>query len=385
MTEALNDPIERALSALTEAREPARLWERALEAEQPGESAAIAARYPLKRLVRARVGGPKLLTILGAIAALIAIVGVMIPSLGKARASARGMAVSAPESSAAAMKVSDMEGSARVGRESAPSQAQWDPNFRGTLIDDSSAPVTEASKVATVAAARAVIRKATLELVAEDVTTTFAKASLLLSEAQGEYVQDSSINAGSSGPASRAQLTLRVASSRLSAVLNRLRELGRVSAEQCSGEDVTTQMVDVEARLRNEQRVESELLQLLEKRHDAPLKEIFEVRQALGDVRLRIEQFAAQRERLSRLVDLATVLVVIRSPDAPIVVHSESFLARLGHGFERSLLWGVQTLADTLAGLLGIAIAGLPWILLLGVIGAIAVRARRRAIARGHL
>ena len=107
-----------------------------------------------------------------------------------------------------------------------------------------------------------------------------------------------------------------MAAGRLGEVLNALRELGEVKSVRKGGQDVTTQVVDLEARLRNERRIETELLALFDQRKDATLEEILKLRDKLGEVRRQIEQLVAQRQRLSRLVSLATILVIIRTPDA---------------------------------------------------------------------
>jgi hypothetical protein len=97
---------------------------------------------------------------------------------------------------------------------------------------------------------RHVVRKATIELVTDDVAAVFVKCTQLLSEAHGEFIESSSLSG--SGIDAKANLTLRVAASRLSAVLNDLRGMGTVRSEDSRGEDVTSQVVDIEARLRNE-------------------------------------------------------------------------------------------------------------------------------------
>ncbi|MFH1747284.1 MAG: DUF4349 domain-containing protein [Planctomycetota bacterium] len=228
---------------------------------------------------------------------------------------------------------------------------------------------------------RHVIRKATIELLTPDVRAAFLKASHLISTAQGEYVQDSGVTG--SGNRTEANLTLRVVATRLPEVLNELRQLGEVRSEQTAGEDVTTQVVDIEARLRNEQRVETELLELVEKRQDAPLKEILELRTALGQVRQTIETLTAQRERLDRLVSLATVLVIIRPADAPAPVEDAGviayFLKAVGNAWNKGLLF----LADTLAGFLSVIIGGLVWWLLL-IVALLAWRTYRLRNAKSN-
>lgn len=165
------------------------------------------------------------------------------------------------------------------------------------------------------AADRQVIRKANIELKTHDVRTAFLKAAQLLSEARGEYIEQSSLTGQDEHM--QGSLTLRVAAEHLSELLNQLRGLATVVSETSGGEDVTNQVIDLEARIRNEQRVETELLGLMESRKDAPLKDILELSESIGRVRENIERMTAQRERLGRLVSLATVLVIINTDSQP--------------------------------------------------------------------
>ncbi len=211
---------------------------------------------------------------------------------------------------------------------------------------------------------RHVVRKATIELVSDDVPLVFVKCRQLISEAHGEFIEASTLTG--SGATARGSLTLRIAVERLSDVLNLLRRLATVRAEETHGEDVTAQVVDLEARLRNERRVEAELLDLLEKRTDAPLKDILEMRRQINLVRDSIERLAAQNQQLGRLVSLASVLVVIRPLDA------EEQETGVGAYFSENLrtAWtgGLRLLADTVSGGLRVFVGGLMWWLLLAAI-----------------
>ena len=211
---------------------------------------------------------------------------------------------------------------------------------------------------------RHVVRKATIELVSDDVPLVFVKCRQLISEAHGEFIEASTLTG--SGATARGSLTLRIAVERLSDVLNLLRRLATVRAEETHGEDVTAQVVDLEVRLRNERRVEAELLDLLEKRTDAPLKDILEMRRQINLVRDSIERLAAQNQQLGRLVSLASVLVVIRPLDA------EEQETGVGAYFSENLrtAWtgGLRLLADTVSGGLRVFVGGLMWWLLLAAV-----------------
>jgi len=157
---------------------------------------------------------------------------------------------------------------------------------------------------------RQVVRKASAELRTADVRAAFVKVQMLVSEAGAEYIENSAISG--EGDQMQADLTLRVSAARVSAVLNALREIGHVISQPLSGEDVTSQVVDLQAHLNNERRIEAELLELLESRKDAELKDALELRRSIGDVREQIERLQGHQQHLARLVSLATVLVIIR-------------------------------------------------------------------------
>ncbi len=211
---------------------------------------------------------------------------------------------------------------------------------------------------------RHVVRKATIELVSDDVPLVFVKCRQLISEAHGEFIEASTLTG--SGATARGSLTLRIAVERLSDLLNDLRRLATVRAEETHGDDVTAQVVDLEARLGNERRVEAELLNLLGKRIDAPLKDILEMRRQINIVRESIERLTAQSQQLNRLVSLASVLVVIRPLDAD---EQETGLgAYFSDKLHASWTGGLRLLADTVSGGLRVFVGGLMWWLLLAAI-----------------
>ncbi len=369
-----DDRVERGLAAITEWEGPTPgLWARALESGG-GSGGVVRPRGVLPVLGRPIPNGA-----IAAVLALIFVVAVFVslPSLGgRARMSALRVESSPPPASAAPAAAHEMFKAPTMGLPSVDTAQE--PGV-GVRAWPSQAP-DGIQRPREQVAARFVVRKATIEIETADVASAFAKAVHSVSAAQGEYVQDSSLSG--EGRHARASLTLRVAADRLGEALTELRGLGAVASERSSGEDVTAQMVDLEARLRNEQRVEKELLELLEKRGDAPLKEVLELRQALSGVRESIEQMSGQREHLSRLVSLATVLVIIRTGDVPEAVRSglgDYFLTNIA----RAWGMGLTALADSVAAQVRVAVGGLVWWVVLAVAIGAAVRWRRRRLARG--
>lgn len=296
-------------------------------------------------------------------AAAVVIVGTLMPTAGRARhappaASAlsdvRPMTLGYDMRSAGAYGTFDVDAPGRVAKE----------RYAGDFVVES-------------AGERHVIRKSTMSLATGDVRGTFLRVAMLAETALGEYVEDSYVSG--SGPAAQANVTIRVAAERLPDVLNMLRELGTVIDERTEGLDVSEQVVDIEARLRNSRRVEAELLKLLDTRQNSPLADVLKVHTELDRVRDGIERLVAQQSQLGDQVRLAKILVLIRPEDAPPPA-AESLGTIL---FERiAAAWnaGVRGLIEGIAILIQIVIGGLLWWLIL----AVAVIAFARAYRRGR-
>lgn len=356
------DEVERSLAELTAwtGPEPG-LWRAALEQHRSTP------RRGLRALWSRPIAWPVRIAAAIAIAALL--IGILLPAAGRPRLSSRPVAQS-PAIIAAKPAYDEMVSvKADVFAESndtgpwvagVSESPQAVPSAAVPPPAPAQPPAPRSPDRVAASGERQVVRKATIELATPDVRAAFAKVSLIVSDASGEYVQESSLTG--EGKSAQASMTLRVAAGRLPDALNELRTLGEVTSENTRGEDVTAQAIDLEARIRNEQRVEAELLQLLEKRSDAPLKDILELRDSLSGVRQSVERLTAQRDRLSRLVNLATILVLIRTPDGPAHAAGHS---SLGEYFSKTIAaaWrsGLVFLADTVSTIVAILIGGLIW------------------------
>lgn len=221
-------------------------------------------------------------------------------------------------------------------------------------------------------APRAVARSASIELVTDDVRAAFLRAGSVVDTIAGEFVEGSQF-LGEKESAS-ATIALRVRNDRLGAVLAKLREIGTVASEQQRGDDVTDQIVDLEARIRVERRMEQEMLGLLDERVKSPLKDVLELRAQLGEIRRSIEKMVAQQVQLERLVSLARVLVTIHPPaDKKEPVKAVEKDDSLGTYFFDSMrsAWrtSLRALTDAVAFLTELAIGGLPWWIGLASVG----------------
>jgi hypothetical protein len=116
----------------------------------------------------------------------------------------------------------------------------------------------------------------------------------------------------STGPTASRRLTatLMVPSDRLADALTALKALGKVVEESQTGEDVTAQAVDLEARLSNSRNTEKRLVDLLQKR-TGNLADVLAAEREIARVREEIERLDAERKQLGRRVTYATVMLEV--------------------------------------------------------------------------
>lgn len=112
-----------------------------------------------------------------------------------------------------------------------------------------------------------------------------------VARSQGGFVVSSSTSSVEEGPGS-ADLVLRVPVDRFDAARADLAAVGEVRSVQVGGDDVTAQLVDLEARLRALRSEEDALSGLLGQAGN--VGEVLAVRQQVSATRLEIEQVAAQ-------------------------------------------------------------------------------------------
>lgn len=137
------------------------------------------------------------------------------------------------------------------------------------------------------------------------------------------------------------EATLRVPAAQLDAVIAELKALGRVTQESQTGEEVTAQFADLEARLGNARNTENRLAELLRNR-TGKLSDVLEVEEQVSRVRGEIEQMEAQRKSLVSRVDFATVTVRLTGDVRP-----KAALGRLGDALSAGLRRAAQGLVAT--------------------------------------
>jgi hypothetical protein len=120
----------------------------------------------------------------------------------------------------------------------------------------------------------------------------------------GGYVVSSSTNRIEDDV--QAQVTLRVDARQLDAALERLRKLAvEVRSESVRGEDVTSEYVDLDARLKNLEAAEAQLQEIMKQAEKT--EDVLAVYEQLTEIRGQIEQIKGRMNYLSQSAALATI------------------------------------------------------------------------------
>jgi hypothetical protein len=204
---------------------------------------------------------------------------------------------------------------AMLGAAGAPGSAQGDQ----VATESVAGAGVSASLPDTPVVGPAVVKTADLTVQVRDgaFDDAFTDATMIASK-YGGYVESSSM----SGTERRSgSLLIRVPSARFDEAMRDLRGLGVVKGQSVSGQDVTSQFVDLDARLRTWEAQEAVLLDLMSQA--TTIDQTMRVQRELQDVQYRIEQIKGQLRMLENQTDLATISLSLSEPGAVVVTAQE--------------------------------------------------------------
>jgi multisubunit Na+/H+ antiporter MnhC subunit len=162
-------------------------------------------------------------------------------------------------------------------------------------------------------------------------------------------------------------------------VVKELRTLGDVRSQSIKAEDVTRQMVDLEARLRNLRREEEVVAELF--RRQGRIADVLEVERELSRVRGEIEQGESALAGLRDSVAYSTITITIQTRPSKV----EQKLREWSAGYHVLNAWHalVKVVRALITALIYIAIVIGPFVVVALVIWW-AIRASRRAKTPPH-
>jgi anti-sigma factor RsiW len=207
-----------------------------------------------------------------------------------------------------------------------------------------------------------IIRTAQVSLITKEFDKARAQLEVILKRHRG-YVGELKVN-DTTGSGRTLTATLRIPADQLDATLTEVKTLGRVEAESQSGQDVTSQYVDLQARLSNARNTEQRLTDLLRNR-TGKLSDVLEVEQELDRVRGEIEQMEAERKNMSNQVSYASLNATIAEDyKAQLQVVPPSTSTRLSN----AAVEGYRSMADGVVSLALFLLSTGPSLLLWGVV-----------------
>lgn len=219
----------------------------------------------------------------------------------------------------------------------------------------------DAARSAEVAMDRKVIRNANITIETETPADGQRKI-VSIAESNGGFVVTSESSQrtleGQTTPAMVVTVVARVPATQFGAVVDQIRGLGnRVRAEKITGQDVTEEYIDMEARIRTKKALEAQFLEIMKQAHR--VSDALEVQSQLADVRTEIERLEGRRRFLENQSSLSTITVTLQ-PATPLVNASGFF-----YNLKRALGDGVDVAAGITLFLVRALIALVPIALLI--------------------
>jgi anti-sigma factor RsiW len=185
----------------------------------------------------------------------------------------------------------------------------------------------------------------------------------------GGYVGEMSVSSPSDAE-HKLSAMLRIPAEHLEAAIAELKKVGRVESESQSGEEVTSQYIDLQARLTNSRNTEQRLTELLRTK-TGKLEEVVEVEQKLSEVREEIERMEAEKKALTKRVDFATLnLSLTEEHRAQLQMVPPS----VGTQFRNAGIAGYRSVVESIVNVLLFLMSWGPSLLLWGAIVILPVR-----------
>jgi len=220
-----------------------------------------------------------------------------------------------------------------------------------------------------------------LEVADIDQSTTLARAAVA---GLGGSVSQS--NRSGSGDYTTASITFRIPSAKWDDTLSALHKFGsKILSEETNSTDVTSQVIDLDARLDNLKRTEAALQAIMNKA--VLMADVLAVQNQLTQTQGQIEQLTAQRDHLTNQAALSTLTVTFQLPSKTVTTlatqdwtlsgqidQAGAALVRIGQGLATIGVW-------FLVVVLPIGFAGLFLLAFIAVLRRIFRRGKRGDVA----
>ncbi len=165
---------------------------------------------------------------------------------------------------------------------------------------------------------RKILRNADLTLEVSSPGDAQRQVTSIAESVGGFVVTSESKQRDSNDPAKQeleVSLVVRVPALQFGSTLDRIRELGnRVILEKVTGQDVTEEFIDLEARIRTQKALEFQFLDIMKQANK--VADALEVQRQIADVRTEIEKLEGRKRFLANRASLSTITISLKSPRA---------------------------------------------------------------------
>jgi hypothetical protein len=218
-----------------------------------------------------------------------------------------------------------------------------------------------------------IIKTGDLTMQVDDIATAVTTATQRI-DALGGYASGS--DRSGTGAQAQAKITFRVPAASWDATMNAIRTLpGEIIDEHSTTEDVTAQVVDIGARIKNLQATEAALQAIMDRA--TVIKDVLSVQDQLTTTRGEIEELSAQKTHLEGQAAYSTLsLTFVLTPEPVLAVQQDQYDPGAQVDAASASLVGVVQTVET-AGI-WIGIVWLPILLSIGALAAIAMFSLRR-------
>lgn len=219
----------------------------------------------------------------------------------------------------------------------------------------------DASQNAPAAVERKIIRNGALKIEADSPADAQRRVASVAEQRGGYVVSSQSTQHGGSNnarPYDVVTMEVRVPAAQFDAAVEEIRGVGsRVVEETRTGQDVTEEYIDLEARSRTQRALESQLLEIMKGARE--VSDALHVQRELANVRTEIERVEGRRRFLENQSTLSTIRVTLQPP-APLL---SSSAGGFFHEVRRALGDGVDIAVGVVLVLIRLVIALIPVLL----------------------
>ena len=174
----------------------------------------------------------------------------------------------------------------------------------------------DATNVGNQAIERKMIRNANLTV--EVISPTESQRKIVsIAESHQGFVVTSEATQSSSEDKSKTETTVnlvvRVPAAQFNQVMEEIRAVGiRVTQEKVTGQDVTEEFIDLEARINNQKALESQFIEIMKRA--GKVEDALQVQRELANVRTEIEKLEGRRRFLQNQASLSTITITLQPP-----------------------------------------------------------------------